>query len=64
MNLELFKAADFFMMRTPLYPIDLYKNLFRINELNYNELNNLFSNEIIIEAINVSSLSLYESMKN
>ncbi|WP_234117503.1 lantibiotic dehydratase [Clostridium hydrogenum] len=62
---KLYKPLDFFMLRTPLLPINLYNNIFdgNLNEKNIiNELIKLSKNPIIRESIAVASLDLLSSL--
>ncbi len=64
-NENIFETEDFFMLRTPILPVNMYSHLFdeslSINEME-NELFKLAEDDIIKEAIAVSSLSLNESL--
>ncbi|WPC44135.1 lantibiotic dehydratase [Clostridium sp. JS66] len=64
-NKNIFETKDFFMLRTPILPVNMYNYLFD-ESLSTDEMENklfeLAENSIIKEAIAVSSLSLSESL--
>ncbi|MDX8365445.1 lantibiotic dehydratase [Cytobacillus sp. IB215665] len=67
-----FQALDFFMLRSPLLPLEFYMNTFNLNIDNYegqkvemiDRLIDLSQNPYIRESIAVSSLSLLKSLPN
>lgn len=64
---NMFKSSGFFMMRTPLFPVDIYTEMFCQSslELDKKEIFNLVkNNNVIKEAILVSSISLYNEIEN
>lgn len=64
---NIFKSSNFFMIRTPLFPVDIYTKTFCESSLSLDkeEIFNLVkNNNIIKEAILVSSLSLYNELEN
>ncbi|GFZ32675.1 hypothetical protein CSC2_32010 [Clostridium zeae] len=63
-NTDIYKTANFFMMRTPILSLDKYYELSNINESFIHMIKDLFRVPLIREAILVSSKSLYDSLKN
>jgi len=56
-----YKACDFFMIRTPLLPIDDYLSAFRDQPEMSENLDRAFKNPILREALIVASKDLYEA---
>lgn len=69
---EYYETLDFFMLRAPLLPINLYQSIFDLEYDHYDaekekviaRLANLAENPLIRESISVASLSLLESLPN
>lgn len=69
---EYYEILDFFMLRAPLLPINLYQSIFDLEYDHYDaekekviaRLANLAENPLIRESISVASLSLLESLPN
>jgi lantibiotic biosynthesis protein len=62
---NLYRGLDFFMMRNPILSFDEYISNFNDNNLTIEDIYKQFNeNSLIREAILVSSISLYNSLKN
>lgn len=65
---SIFKVEDFFMLRTPLYPVEKYKDIFCndiTKEQSIEKIYDTIKNDPAIrEAIMVSTLSLYKELDN
>lgn len=63
-----YRSLDFFMLRLPLLPIDVYFNILSSDRLSYSKqiesISKMIENPIITEAIAVSSESLLQSLPN
>lgn len=60
----IYKACDFYMLRTPLFPIEFYKDIcFEKEETFYKAVEDLLKIKEIREAIKIGSSSLYDSLE-
>lgn len=66
LNQRIYNSSDIFIIRTPLFPIVMYTKIFDENEILLSEdrlIDFVSNNDIIKEAILVSSIPLYNELK-